>query len=175
MAAKFRIFEFWKRFWNWIFQKCTFLGLSKYPWCRSLKIDILPSFCTKSNDEVLICSTCRRYMPRCFAPRRAEGPTATKDRRPVLSQSFYKRSLTIYSFVVLSCNSYFCSSLFVVDWENYPFHVGPEGPLELLGPPVKTPIHTLLHFIDYFLYYILPIYESDVDKNGGKISKIRVL
>ena len=122
MAAKFEIFEFWKRFWNWLFQKCTFSGLSEILFCRSLKIQILPPFFTKSILTYPIltywfCSTCRRYMPRCFAPRRAEGPTVRGPKA---------RSLTI----ILQNIHYIaiCSSSFVVDREKFRSR-GPEGPM----------------------------------------------
>ena len=50
MAAKFEFFDFYKRFWNWLFQKCTFSGLSENLFLRSLKIHILPTFfCSNQN------------------------------------------------------------------------------------------------------------------------------
>ena len=64
----------------------------------------------KTNSNVFICSPCRRYMPRCFAPRRAGGPTVTraegptvKGRRPVFSQPHNTK--THHMFI---CSS-FCS------------------------------------------------------------------
>jgi len=51
MAAKFQKSEFCKRFWNWIFQKCTFLPLPKKPFCRSLKIQKLPPFFCRSQNK----------------------------------------------------------------------------------------------------------------------------
>ena len=48
MAAKFEKSDFWKMFWNWLFQKCTFSPLPKPPFCRSLKIQILPPFFCRS-------------------------------------------------------------------------------------------------------------------------------
>ena len=51
MAAKFEKSDFWKRFWNWLFQKCTFSPLPKNPFPRSLKIQILPPFFCRSQNR----------------------------------------------------------------------------------------------------------------------------
>jgi hypothetical protein len=53
--------------------------------------------------------------------------------------------------------------------------VGPKGPWEVFGAPIKTPIHYPLHFIVYFYNKTRSIYEFNVDKNGGKISEFRFL
>ena len=57
----------------------------------------------KTNWNVLICSTCRRYMPRCFAPRRAEGPTVTRAEGP-FSHNHTTQKHIICLFVVILCS-----------------------------------------------------------------------
>jgi hypothetical protein len=55
--------------------------------------------------------------------------------------------------------------------------VGPKGPWEVFGAPIKTlircPLLCPLHIIVYFYNNPGSIHEFNVDKNGGKISKIR--
>ena len=53
--------------------------------------------------------------------------------------------------------------------------MGPKGPWEVFGVPVKTPIHYSLHSIVSFYNNPELIHEFDVDKNGGKISDFRFL
>ena len=53
--------------------------------------------------------------------------------------------------------------------------MGPKGPWEVFGVPVKIPIHSPLHIIVYLYNNPELIHEFDVDKNGGKISEFRFL
>jgi hypothetical protein len=65
----------------WVSWKIPFADLSKSRFCRhfvqtnSNITNSNMSNSNMSNSNVLICSTCWRYMPRCFAPLRPEGPT----------------------------------------------------------------------------------------------------
>jgi hypothetical protein len=100
-------------------QKVLKLDFPKVYFFGSLKKSLLPinenpkiaAIFTKSNWNVLICSTCQRYMPRCFAPRRAEGPTVkgpkgrpSKGRRAVLSQS-YNTNLIVVIYCTIICSN----------------------------------------------------------------------
>ena len=105
-------------------------------------------------------------MPRCFAPRRDGGPKARLKARSLTNQSTKDHLQSIICNVILP--HIICSRL----RERF-VHVGPKGPWEVFGVPVKTPIHSPLHMIVSFCNNPELIHEFNVDKNGGKISKIR--
>ena len=93
-----KIWEFWflKKVLKLDFPKVYFFGSLR----KSLfPINENPNFAAifhKTNWNVLICSTCRKYMPWCFAPRRDRGPTARAEGPTITKQSLFIFSWFIF-------------------------------------------------------------------------------
>ena len=183
MAAKFQNFDFYKRFWNWIFQKCTFLGLSENPFCRSLKIQILPPFFCRSNrphkshniSRYLYTEPNGKYWfvvhagDICLGASRLGGPEGRQQQNNshVFSlnisfcKTFWENLHNKLSSILLQIN--LLMVWFVVYVERGP--EGSERKKKFLALHLLIPFSTKPELIHVF----------NVDKNGGKISEFRFL